>query len=73
MSGRHKRVKEAQGARKVERERERHLGDFQRNYDLARLPWPPAWRAGGPFADLNGAPRGHCNRCNACPGFDTPQ
>jgi len=71
--GRHRRVKEAQGIRKMERERARNLADLERSYATARVAWPPPWRPGGPFADFKGALRGHCARCNACPGFDSPQ
>ena len=35
--------------------------------------FPPEPRQGGPFQDFSGKLRGHCHRCNGCPGYDMPR
>ena len=54
------RVRERQLARKSERDREKRIGLLQRFHVESQLPWPPAWRAGGPWADVHGRLRGLC-------------
>ena len=51
---------------------------MQQAYKLCQMSWPPpppSGRQGFSFAnkDFYGGTRGQCPRCNACPGYETPQ
>ena len=63
-------VTEAQAARKVEAEREKKLAELREAYQMLGETFPPEPKPGGPHVDHEGTKRGHCPRCNACPGFE---
>ena len=52
---------------------ETNLAALQRAYASAGEAFPPEARPGGPFADFSGQLRGHCPRCNGCPGYELPR
>ena len=59
--------------RKVEQECEKRLADLARAHAQAGEAFPALVRPNGPFRDFHGVLRGHCPRCNGCPGFDLPR
>ena len=59
--------------RKVEQECEKRLADLGRAYMQGGETFPPPVRPKGPFKDFHGVLRGHCPRCNGCPGYDLPK
>ena len=73
MRERLERVTTTREQRKIFVECDRNLGSLRRAYELINEPFPPPVGTGGPFADFHGALRGHCNRCNGCPGYDLPR
>ena len=55
------------------REREKALVEIAAAYQACMKTLPTGPSQGGPFNDVAGIARGHCPRCNACPGYEMPE
>ena len=71
MAERRERVARTIRTRRIDEDCERKLAELARAYRATGERFPPDVRPNGPFRDYQQKLRGHCGRCDGCPGHDS--